>query len=182
MVSEPSKQSMAWMETDYSKHTHFRWKIKWRLEHLAVALGIMGETDPLTFSPPKANLIWRDFTFMHFALKINLGREIGVEINFSQVFVQGAKVITHNRGTTNGVLHVINRILSPPAGDVQQVLKADLNLAMFSKLLRNSNLNVTNVTVFAPTDEAFKAIPRDRLDRLLNSEKCLEVRMRVCIL
>ena len=35
------------METDYSKHTHFRWKIKWRLEHLG-ALGIMGETAPLT--------------------------------------------------------------------------------------------------------------------------------------
>ena len=37
---------MAWMETDYSKHTHFRWKIKWRLEHLG-ALGFMGETTPL---------------------------------------------------------------------------------------------------------------------------------------
>ena len=36
---------MAWMETDYSKHTHFRWKIKWRLEHLGT-LGIMGETVP----------------------------------------------------------------------------------------------------------------------------------------
>ena len=34
--------SMAWMETDYSKRTHFRWKIKWRLEHLG-ALGIMGD-------------------------------------------------------------------------------------------------------------------------------------------
>ena len=43
MVSEARKQSMAWMETDYSKHTHFRWKIKWRLEHLC-ALRIMGET------------------------------------------------------------------------------------------------------------------------------------------
>ena len=43
MVSEPRKQSMARMETDYSKHTHFRLKIKWRLEHLG-ALGIMGET------------------------------------------------------------------------------------------------------------------------------------------
>ena len=30
------------METDYSKHTHFQWKIRWRLEHLG-ALGIMGE-------------------------------------------------------------------------------------------------------------------------------------------
>ena len=37
MVSEARKQSMAWMETDYSKHTHFRWKIKWRLEHLGRA-------------------------------------------------------------------------------------------------------------------------------------------------
>ena len=31
---------MPWMETDYSEHTHYRWKIKWRLEHLG-ALGIM---------------------------------------------------------------------------------------------------------------------------------------------
>ena len=37
---------MAWMETDYSKHTYFRWKIKWRLEHLG-ALGIMDKTAPL---------------------------------------------------------------------------------------------------------------------------------------
>ena len=41
MVSEPRKRTMASMETDYSKHTNFRWKIKW-LEHLG-ALGIMGE-------------------------------------------------------------------------------------------------------------------------------------------
>ena len=38
---------MAWMETDYSKDTHFRWKIKWRLENLG-ALGIMGEMSPLS--------------------------------------------------------------------------------------------------------------------------------------
>ena len=39
MVYEARKQSMAWMETDYSKDTHFRLKVKWRLEHLG-ALGI----------------------------------------------------------------------------------------------------------------------------------------------
>ena len=38
---------MAWMETDYSKHMHFRWKIKWWLEHLG-ALGVMGEMAPLS--------------------------------------------------------------------------------------------------------------------------------------
>ena len=46
MVYEAGKQSMAWMETDYSKDTHFRWKIKWRLEYLS-ALGVMGEMAPL---------------------------------------------------------------------------------------------------------------------------------------
>ena len=48
MVSEARNELMAWMETDYSKHTQFRWKIKWRLEHLGT-LGIMGDTVPLTF-------------------------------------------------------------------------------------------------------------------------------------
>ena len=33
---------MTWIETDYSKHSHFRWKTKWRLEHLGT-LGSMGE-------------------------------------------------------------------------------------------------------------------------------------------
>ena len=43
MVYEARRQWMAWMETDYSKRTHFpSWKIKWRLEHLS-ALGIMGD-------------------------------------------------------------------------------------------------------------------------------------------
>ena len=41
MVSEARKQSMAWMETDYSKHTYFRWKVKWRLEHLSEKRGKM---------------------------------------------------------------------------------------------------------------------------------------------
>ena len=43
MVYEARKQSMAWIETDYSKHTLFQWKIKWRLETLG-ALGMMGDT------------------------------------------------------------------------------------------------------------------------------------------
>ena len=35
------------METDYSKRTYFRWKIKWRPEHLG-ALGTMGEIAPIS--------------------------------------------------------------------------------------------------------------------------------------
>ena len=48
MVSEARKQLMAWIETDNSKYTHFRWKIKWRLGNLGT-VGIMGETAPNSF-------------------------------------------------------------------------------------------------------------------------------------
>ena len=41
MVSDPRNELMAWMETDYSKDMHSRWKIK---EYL----GIMGETPLIT--------------------------------------------------------------------------------------------------------------------------------------
>ena len=55
MVYEVRKQLITWMEMDYSKDTHFQWKIKWQLwqlEHLG-ALRIMGEMAPLSrYSPP----------------------------------------------------------------------------------------------------------------------------------
>ena len=58
MFFEARKQSMAWMEMDYSKHTYFRWKIKWRLEHLG-ALGTMGEMAPIILLNA-ANLLFTD--------------------------------------------------------------------------------------------------------------------------
>ena len=53
-VSEPSRENNWWLEwkrITQINDTHFRWKIKWRLEYLG-ALGSMGER--LTFS----NLLW----------------------------------------------------------------------------------------------------------------------------
>ena len=44
---------MAWMETDYSKDTHFKRNIKWQVEHLS-ALGIMGETA----HKPEVRVLW----------------------------------------------------------------------------------------------------------------------------
>ena len=49
---------MAWMETDYSKHMYFRWKVKWRLEHLGV-LGIMGETTLFISTSGSSSLLGR---------------------------------------------------------------------------------------------------------------------------
>ena len=67
---------MDWMETDYSKHTHFRWEIKWRLEHL----GALGMMDEMALAP-RHNLIFfvhRDG--VHVNSKTCSGVEIGQEV------------------------------------------------------------------------------------------------------
>ena len=58
MVSEPRKQSMAWMEMDYSKDTHFQWKIKWWLKVLG-ALWIIGEI--MKVSTQLREIYWYSF-------------------------------------------------------------------------------------------------------------------------
>ena len=70
MVHEPRKQSMARMETDSSKHTHFRWKIKWRLEHLG-ALGIMDKTAPTSGTKGKISFELKEMLSVRY---FSLGR------------------------------------------------------------------------------------------------------------
>lgn len=48
-------------------------------------------------------------------------------------------------------------------------------LSIINRLVRNSGLDLSNVTLFAPSDDAFKALPADRLNRLLNNKECLLV-------
>ena len=59
MVSEARNGLMAWMETDYSKHTHIQGKIKWQLEHLST-LGIMGETESSITDPSQVTYSGRN--------------------------------------------------------------------------------------------------------------------------
>ena len=37
-------------------------------------------------------------------------------------------------------------------------------------------MNFTNMTLFAPTDQAFEVMDRERLENLLSNEECVEVR------
>lgn len=45
-------------------------------------------------------------------------------------------------------------------------------------MIDNSAMNFANITLFAPTDQAFQMMDRERLERLITNEDCVEVKTR----
>lgn len=43
-------------------------------------------------------------------------------------------------------------------------------------MIENSAMNFTNMTLFAPTDQAFEVMDRERLENLLSNDECVGVR------
>ena len=43
-------------------------------------------------------------------------------------------------------------------------------------MIVNSAMEFINITLFAPTDQAFEVMDRERLERLISNEDCVEVK------
>lgn len=90
------------------------------------------------------------------------------------IVVQGGEIVLPNKGASNGIIHVIDRVLEPTAGSIKEILKSDPNFSIFSQMIENSAMEFTNITLFAPTDQAFEVMDRERLERLISNEDCVE--------
>jgi len=77
---------------------------------------------------------------------------------------------------SNGVIYVIDQVLTPTTDDLFQALQKDGRFTLFTKAItasRQTKLyqNVhDNYTVFAPTDEAFRKLPTDVVQSLFLPE------------
>jgi uncharacterized surface protein with fasciclin (FAS1) repeats len=81
------------------------------------------------------------------------------------VFVNGVSVIKANIESTNGVVHVINRVLMPATGTIVQTAIGNPNLSLLVAAVLRASQGTTDVasvlssagpfTVFAPTNQAF---------------------------
>jgi len=106
------------------------------------------------------------------------GDDVNVTItkkdNKTTVMINEAIVKTADVMATNGVVHIISQVLIPPAFSVPTIpavatsaglktLVAAVGAAQLGKVLSGAG----PFTVFAPTDDAFKALPEGVLDRLL---------------
>ncbi|XP_035690622.1 transforming growth factor-beta-induced protein ig-h3-like isoform X1 [Branchiostoma floridae] len=96
----------------------------------------------------------------------------------TMVNVQCARVVKADQGGCNGVVHVINKVLAPPTQTLADVLEGNETFSILVKALRRADLITAlqadgPLTIFAPTNEAFKRIADDTLDNLLENTEAL---------
>ena len=103
------------------------------------------------------------------------GEDVLVTINANGVFINNAQVTTADIIADNGVVHVIDAVLLPPAQPTNTILDIVVNSEVHNTLeaavlaagLEGALAGPGPYTVFAPTDAAFAALPAGTLDALL---------------
>ncbi|MFZ9661084.1 MAG: fasciclin domain-containing protein [Chitinophagaceae bacterium] len=95
------------------------------------------------------------------------GDSVFVTKNANGVFVNGVNVTQADITASNGVIHLISRVLLPPTGNIVQVAQSNANFTFLVAAVVRASSGSTNVaqilssggpfTVFAPTNDAFIA-------------------------
>ncbi len=114
------------------------------------------------------------------------GNSVTVQVNKHSggVKVNGINVIKADINAKNGVIHVIDRVLIPPglmaakpkpAGTIVDVAASNPAFSTLVTAVKAAGLVETlsskgPFTVFAPTNEAFAALPKGTLEKLLKPE------------
>jgi uncharacterized surface protein with fasciclin (FAS1) repeats len=105
-----------------------------------------------------------------------LGEDITVTIGMNGVMINNATVVVADITATNGVVHVIDAVLLPPAPQptttvVDVIVNSDvhntLEAAVVAAGLVGTLSGTGPFTVFAPTDAAFAALPDGTVETLL---------------
>jgi transforming growth factor-beta-induced protein len=111
------------------------------------------------------------------------GKQIAIKQDMGSVYLnENAKVIITDIEASNGVIHVIDSVILPPSEDAametSDIVDTAINDGRFTTLVaavQAADLVDTlkgegPFTVFAPTDDAFAALPEGTLDTLLMPE------------
>ena len=105
------------------------------------------------------------------------GKDLAVKVDMGNVYINESKVVLADVEASNGVIHVIDAVLLPPAelSDIVDTAVADGRLTTLAAALQAASLVETlkgegPFTVFAPTDDAFAKLPAGTVENLLKPE------------
>ncbi|CAI9570804.1 unnamed protein product [Staurois parvus] len=103
------------------------------------------------------------------------------------VTVNCARIIHGNQIATNGVVHVIDRVVTAVGNTIEDFIDAEDDLSSLRTAAIASDLmgklgKPGQYTLFAPTDEAFEKLPRNVLERIMADKKAAEALVNYHIL
>ncbi|XP_077957772.1 transforming growth factor-beta-induced protein ig-h3 [Gasterosteus aculeatus] len=94
------------------------------------------------------------------------------------VTVNCARLIKPDQHATNGIVHVVDRVITAISNNMNTLIDVDddletLRMAIAAAGLTNILENEGQYTIFAPTNEAFEKIPEETLNRILGDPVAL---------
>ncbi|XP_007438603.1 periostin isoform X1 [Python bivittatus] len=103
------------------------------------------------------------------------------------VTVNCARIIHGNQIATNGVVHVIDRVLTPVGNTIQDFIESEDDLSSLRAAAFTSDVMETlgkpgHFTLFAPTNEAFEKLPRGILERIMGDKVASEALIKFHVL
>jgi uncharacterized surface protein with fasciclin (FAS1) repeats len=127
-------------------------------------------TDILLYHVVAGEVMAEDVVELQYATTVQ-GNDVLVKVNEQGVFINNARVIITDIETYNGVIHVIDSVLLPPK-DIVETAVEDGRFTTLAAALEAADLIETlegegPFTVFAPTDDAFAALPAGTVEALL---------------
>jgi len=128
----------------------------------------------LTYHVVPGNVMAKDVVKLDAAETAN-GQRVDIKTTRDGVMVDDANVVTTDIAASNGVIHVIDRVIMPSKKDIVETavdagsfktLAAALDAAGLVSTLQGDG----PFTVFAPTDDAFAKLPAGTVESLLQPE------------
>ena len=138
-------------------------------------------TDILLYHVVSGSVMAEDVVNLDMATTV-LGKDVAIKVDMGNVYINDAQVIITDIETSNGVIHVIDAVILPPSEEEAMMEKTIVDIAVEDGRFTTLVAAVTAAelvetlssegpfTVFAPTDDAFAALPEGTLDSLLLPE------------
>ncbi|KAK2506201.1 hypothetical protein MC885_007951 [Smutsia gigantea] len=95
------------------------------------------------------------------------------------VTVNCARLLKADHHATNGVVHLIDKVISTVTNNIQQIIEIEDTFETLRAAVAASGLNTLlegegQFTLLAPTNEAFEKIPAETLNRILGDPEALK--------
>ena len=103
------------------------------------------------------------------------GQRLDISVGDAGVTVDGARVLKTDLMASNGVIHVIDTVMLPTSENLAQVAEKAGSFGTLIAAAKAAGLvpaltGTGPLTIFAPTDEAFAALPAGTVETLLKPE------------